>query len=84
GVEVEIERFEDGEPLEIAAVVWVERKGQKKIVIGQGGSQLKKVGIAARRAIERRFGKAVDLRLWVRHKANWSDDARALKRFGYE
>ena len=84
GVEVEIERFDEGELLEIGAVIWVERKGQKKIVIGQGGSQLKKIGTSARRAIERRFGKTVDLRLWVRHKANWSDDARALRRFGYE
>ncbi len=84
GIEVEIERFEEGEQLEIGAVIWVERKGQKKIVIGHGGSQLKKIGTSARRAIERRMGKTVDLRLWVRHKANWSDDARALRRFGYE
>lgn len=84
GVEVEIERFDEGEQLEIGAVIWVERKGQKKIVIGQGGSQLKKIGTSARRAIERRMDKTVDLRLWVRHKANWSDDARALRRFGYE
>ena len=84
GIEVELERFEDGEELEVAAVIWVEREGQKKIVIGKDGSQLKTVGSAARRSLEKRMGKHVDLRLWVRHKANWSDDARALRRFGYE
>jgi len=81
---VEIERFED-EPgiTRIGAVIWVEREGQKGIVIGAGGTQLKKIGSAARRAIERVLDRRVFLELWVRVRESWSDDAAALKQFGY-
>jgi len=81
---VEIEQFEerDGRS-EIAAVIWVERDGQKSIVIGAGGAQLKAVGTAARHAMERLFGRRVFLRLWVKVRENWSDDEAALRRFGY-
>ncbi|MCW5578431.1 MAG: GTPase Era [Dokdonella sp.] len=81
---VEIERFEDQPGLSrIGAVIWVERDGQKGIVIGAGGSQLKKIGSAARRAMERLFERRVHLELWVRVRDSWSDDAAALKQFGY-
>ena len=81
---VEIERFEDTPGLtRVGAVIWVERDGQKGIVIGAGGAQLKKIGSAARRAMERVFDRKVFLEVWVRVRESWSDDAAALKQFGY-
>lgn len=82
---VEIESFRDREDglAEISAVVWVERDGQKAIVIGDGGKRLKAIGSAARRGIERLLDRRVFLRVWVKVRANWSDDEAALKRFGY-
>jgi GTP-binding protein Era len=83
---VEIERFEDRADgiTEIAAVVWVEREGQKAIVIGAGGRRAKAIGSAARCAIEALLDRKVFLKLWVRVRAGWSDDETALKQFGYE
>ena len=81
---VEIERFEeDGELLRIAAVVWVEREGQKPIVIGKGGERLKAIGAGARTGMERLFGRKVVLETWCRVREGWSDDEAALRRFGY-
>lgn len=83
---VEIEQFGDREDgvAEIGAVIWVERAGQKAIVIGAAGARLKEVGTAARLAMERLFERRVFLKLWVRVRENWSDDEAAIKRFGYE
>ncbi|MGN6313709.1 MAG: GTPase Era [Rhodanobacteraceae bacterium] len=83
---VEIESFRDREDglAEIAAVIWVEREGQKAIVIGAGGERLKKIGSAARRGIEKLLDRRAFLRLWVKVREGWSDDEAALKRFGYE
>lgn len=81
---VEIENFEDaGGVARIGAVIWVEREGQKAIVIGAGGRELKKIGTAARRAMERMFGRRVFLELWVRVRESWSDDEAMLRRLGY-
>lgn len=83
---VEVERFEDRPDgvTEIAAVVWVEREGQKAIVIGAGGRRAKAIGSAARRSIEALLDRKVFLKLWVRVRAGWSDDEAALRQFGYE
>jgi len=81
---VEIERFEeDGELLRIAAVVWVEREGQKPIVIGKGGERLKAISTGARIGMEKLFGRKVFLETWCRVREGWSDDEAALRRFGY-
>lgn len=81
---VEIERFaEDGELLRIGAVIWVEREGQKAIVIGKGGARLREIGSKARLQMERLFGAKVFLETWVRVREGWSDDEAALKVFGY-
>ena len=81
---VEIERFaEDGALLRIGAVIWVEREGQKAIVIGKGGTRLKDIGGKARLQMERLFGAKVFLETWVRVREGWSDDEAALKAFGY-
>jgi GTPase len=80
---VSIEKFEiEGRLRRIAAVVWVEREGQKKIVIGENGSALKRVGTAARKDLEAQLGGKVFLEIWCRVRENWSDDPKALKQFG--
>jgi GTP-binding protein Era len=82
---VEIEEFKrvDG-LLRIGAIVWVERAGQKQIVIGKGGSVLKQVGTGARHELEELFGEKVFVRLWVKVSRDWSDSERALRQFGYD
>lgn len=81
---VEIEQFTAREKLlDISAIIWVERDGQKAIVIGKQGSGLKAVGKQARLDMENIFGQKVFLRLWVKVKEKWSDDERALRSFGY-
>jgi GTP-binding protein Era len=80
---VEIEKFEEGELLRIAAVVWVERQGQKAIVIGKGGERLKAIGRRARLEMERLFGRKVFLELWCKVREGWSDDEAALRALGY-
>jgi len=81
---VEIEQFKNEDNmLNIAAVIWIERDSQKPIVIGKGGSVLKKVGQAARTDMERLFDSKVFLQLWVKVKEGWSDDDRALSSLGY-
>jgi GTP-binding protein Era len=82
---VEIEEFRREPPLlRIGAIFWVERDGQKQIVIGKGGAVLKQVGTRARKALEELFGEKIFLRLWVKVSRDWSDDERALKQFGYD
>jgi GTP-binding protein Era len=85
GITVQIERFveEDGRLL-INAIIWVERTGQKAIVIGQGGERLKEIGRAARLELKHIFGKSVHLELWVKVKENWSDNEAALRQLGFE
>ncbi len=67
----------------LQVVIWVERDGQKAIVIGHGGQQLKTVGEQARSAIETLLGEQVYLNLWVKVRGGWSNDAAVLRRFGY-
>ena len=81
---VEIERFvEDGALLRIGAVIWVEREGQKAIVIGKGGSRLREIGTQARSHMEQLFDRKVFLETWVRVREGWSDDEAALRTLGY-
>lgn len=81
---VEIEQWEKkGEILHISALILVEREGQKKIIIGDKGQRLKKIGQQARIDMERLFESKIMLKLWVKVKSGWSDDERALKTLGY-
>jgi GTP-binding protein Era len=85
GIAVQVERLEEAEEqLVVDAVIWVEREGQKPIVIGAGGQRLKRVGSAARRALNAQLERRLHLNLWVKVRANWADNARALKDLGLE
>ena len=85
GIAVEIERLaeEDGQ-LSVAAAIWVDREGQKPIVIGAGGERLKRVGRAARLELNRLLGRRLHVELWVKVREGWADNARALKQLGLE
>jgi GTP-binding protein Era len=81
---VEIERFHDeGKLYRIGAIVWVERPGQKNIIIGKKGQALKEVATEARLEMEKMFEKKVFLEVWVKVKKSWSSDENALSQLGY-
>ena len=88
GLVVEVEGIGEAEDepgkLVVQAVIWVERTGQKAIVIGKGGELLKEIGTAARLDLKRHFGRPVHLELWVKVREGWSDDENALRKFGFE
>ncbi len=82
---IQLDRFDDnGKTIHIDATAFVERDGQKAILIGKGGEKIKRIGADARADIERRLGRSVMLRLWVKVKSGWSDDERALRSLGYD
>jgi len=82
---VEVESFKiENNIIHIGAIIWVEREGQKAIVIGKGGLLLKKIGTLARKDLEKLFGQKVFLRLWVKVKSDWTDDERMLQSLGLE
>lgn len=67
----------------IGATIVVERDSQKQIVIGRGGSMLKRIGQGARSEIEKALGRRVYLELWVKVLPKWRRDPALLKRLGY-
>ncbi len=81
---VSIETFKEEEKIiRIRATIYVERDSQKGILIGKGGSSLKKVGIEARASMEAFFGKQVFLETHVKVSDNWRKETLKLKHFGY-
>ncbi|MBD5431860.1 MAG: GTPase Era [Lactobacillus sp.] len=70
--------------LQIEATIYVERDGQKGIIIGKGGKALKQIGIRSRKAIEDLLGEKVNLRLWVKVQKNWRSDPNFLRSIGYD
>lgn len=81
---VDIEQFEDDNGMyRISAVIYVERSGQKSIVIGKKGELLKQVGKDAREDMEKLFDCKVFLQLWVKVREGWSDNERMLRNLGY-
>ena len=68
----------------IRATVYVEREGQKGILIGEGGRFLKRIGMAARGELEARLGYPVYLELWIKVRSGWRRSPRDLKHFGYD
>ena len=82
---IQIERFEDkGKTTHIDATIYVEKEGQKRILIGSKGEKLKRIGSDARRDMEEILQTKVMLNTWVKVKSSWSDDERALKSLGYD
>jgi len=83
-ITVEIERFEedDGRYL-IGAVIWVEREGQRAILLGKGGQAMKETATAARKAMNDFFQTRVHLEVWIKVKKSWSSDEAGLSRLGY-
>ena len=67
----------------IDATIYAEKGSQKKILIGQGGSMLKSIGRLARQELEKRLGAKIFLKLFVKVKAHWRDQRRAIQEFGY-
>lgn len=83
-IAVEIEEFkQEGRILHIHALILVERDGQKKIIIGDKGERIKRIGQEARHDMEVLFDSKIMLNLWVKVKNGWSDDERALHSLGY-
>jgi len=85
GVAVEVEQMAEADgQLTVDASIWVDREGQKPIVIGAKGERLKRVGRSARIALNDLLGRRLHLNLWVKVRENWADNARALKHLGLE
>lgn len=86
GIAVTIERMkerEHGGIIDIDATIICERDSHKGIIIGKGGSMLKKIGTNARFEIERLLDSKVNLKLWVKVKKDWRDSDFLIKNFGY-
>jgi len=85
GIAVEVEKLaEENGLLMVDAAIWVDREGQKPIVIGAKGARLKRVGTAARLALNGLLGRRLHINLWVKVRENWADNARALRELGLE
>jgi GTP-binding protein Era len=85
GIAVEVEKTAEEEgQLVVNAAIWVDRAGQKPIVIGAKGERLKRVGRAARLELNELLGRRVHLELWVKVREDWADDARSLQHLGLE
>jgi GTPase len=83
-VEVDTEEFFESEKIiKIRSVIMVERETQKGIIIGHKGAALKRVGIEARKDLQKFFDKKIHLELYVKVNKNWRSDKRQLRRFGY-
>ncbi|MEO6515906.1 MAG: GTPase Era [Steroidobacteraceae bacterium] len=85
GIAVEVEAMgEDEGQLLVSAVIWVDRAGQKPIVIGARGERLKRVGTAARYELNQLLDRRLHLNLWVKVREDWADSALALRQLGLE
>lgn len=83
-VEIDTEEFFEEETIiRMRSIIMVERETQKGIIIGHKGTALKRVGVEARKDLEKFFGKQVHLELYVKVNKNWRSNDRQLKRFGY-
>jgi GTP-binding protein Era len=83
-VAVAVERYDEDEAGDrVWATIYVERDSQKAILIGRGGSRIKAIGTAARHRVEEVAGRPVHLRLFVKVRPGWREDARFLREMGY-
>ena len=85
GIAVVVDRYHERERItDIEATLICEKDSHKGIIIGKGGSMLKKIGTASRYEIEKLIGGKVNLKLWVKVRKDWRDSDTQLKNFGYE
>ena len=87
GLAVKIESIKERNErpfFDIEATIYVERESHKAIVIGKGGSMLKRIGTAARKDIEALLAARVNLRLWVKVSKNWREKDEKVSGFGYQ
>jgi len=83
-VTVNLESYEiKGAIHHIHAVIWVERKNQKGIIIGKQGEAIKQIGVNARQEIQKFIEAKVNLKLWVKVQSSWTDDIKAIEALGY-
>ncbi len=83
-VEVRVDEFKESDNrIDIHAVIYVERESQKGIIIGHQGVALKKVGIESRKALEKFFGKKINLETFVKVDKDWRNNQKELNTFGY-
>lgn len=83
-VAVLVDSFEEGEKLiRIRATIYVEREGQKGILIGRGGASLKKIGTAARQDLEKILGTKIFLELYVKVQKNWRDNPQIVRQLDW-
>lgn len=84
-VEVVVDSYKESEDIDrIGVVIYCARESQKAILLGHGGAAIKKLGITSRQKIEALVGKKVYLELTVKVAADWRDDDKTLRRFGYQ
>src|SRR5690606_28372452 len=83
-VAVTVDRYEEGRIPRISATIHVEKLGQRKILVGEGGAMLRRIGTAARGRIEHLVGTQVHLELFVRVTERWKNAPRMLSELGYE
>jgi GTP-binding protein Era len=86
GIYVDVEEFKEppNKTAHVGAVIYVERENHKGIVIGKGGTMLKKIGQMARKEIEKQLENKIFLELHVKVRPDWRNDSRQVKRFGYD
>lgn len=85
GTAVVVEEFsETDDLLTVRAEIFCEKQSHKGIIVGKGGSTLKKIATAAREDMEAFFGIKVYLNIWVKVKENWRDNALSLNNFGFK
>ena len=85
GIAVTIEKMKErkGGLIDIEASIVCERESHKGIIIGKGGSMLKRIGIEARKEIESMMDTQVNLQLWVKVRKEWRDSELYMKNYGY-
>ena len=86
GTAVEVTKFSERDDgvIDLDVTIYCEKASHKGIIIGKGGTSLKKIGESARRDIERFMGTKVFLQTWVKVKENWRDSDAMLRNFGYD
>lgn len=82
-VVVETFRENQGRPDDVFATLYVERDGQKGIIIGKGGKDLHRLTERSQAMLEAFLGREVNLELWIKVRKDWRKDPRSLKEFGY-